>query len=285
MVFEQRTTHPDVGVEVLQTELKGISDADFAEIRTLIAQHGFALFRNQQLDAHETVELARRFGEPLPGYRPEFTHPAYPELVQLGNIRENGRTVTYLNTQGIEWHTDGTGAVLPPNVSMLYALEAPSRGGETLFASATKGYARLPAELKVKVDGLKVINSFDHHNDRVADFSGTNVVPRQEQLRQRNPDKTEALVQVHPKTGTQHLFVTHQMVKEVIGYERAAGAALIMSLVQHMTQPENVYAHQWRANDLIVFDNRSSIHSATPYDYADQRRLMYQVIIGERQAA
>ena len=178
--------------------------------------------------------------------------------------------------------TDGPGAVLPPNVTMLYAVEAPSKGGDTLFASSVAAYQTLSPELKHTLSGLQVVNSFDHHNDKVATFGGTNVLPRVQQLRVGNPDKIEKLVQIHPVTGEQHLFVTHQMVKQVIGLEDSEGMDLVMQLVDHMTQPQLVYRHHWSAGDLIVFDNRSTIHSATAYDYHDERRLMYQIIIGER---
>ena len=283
-MWNLKSLHCDFGVEVEDVYLPFLSYRDFEKLRRIIHQHGFGLLRNQSLGAETMVKIAKCFGIPLSGYRPEFTHSEHPELVLLGNIVENGKTVTYLNTQGVEWHTDGTGAILPPNVTMLYAVEVPTRGGETLFASAVKSYESLPKSLRVEIEGVQVVNSFDHHNDRVSTFQGTNVNPRTKAQRNRNPDKVEPLVQTHPITGEAHLFVTHQMVKEVCGYDTNAGKDLIMTLVDHMTKTERVYTHRWRPGDLIVFDNRSTIHSATPYDYPDQRRLMYQIIVGSRES-
>jgi len=275
-----RPVHDLFGVEVTNLDLRDLDDATFEAVRQAIHKNGFGLLRRQSLDADAIVRLARRLGDPIPGYRPEFTHPDYPELVRLGNVRENGEVVTYLNTQGVEWHSDGTGAILPPNVTILYAVEAPTQGGDTLFSTATAAYQSLSADWKERLDGLKVVNSFDHHNDRVATFDGTNVIPRDDKLRKRNLDKVEPLVDIHPETGEPHLFVTHQMVKEVVGMDNDAGMKLVMDLVDHATQPQFVYRHHWLPGDLIIFDNRATMHSATPYDYPDERRLMYQIIIG-----
>ena len=282
MTLRVHTMHEVFGAAVADIDVGALDDTVFEEVRLTVHRYGFGLFRQQSLDPDSIVRLARRFGDPLPGYRPEFTHPGYEELVLLGNIEQHGKVSTYLNTQGVEWHSDGPGAVLPPNVTMLYAVEAPSKGGDTLFASSVAAYQTLSPELKHTLSGLQVVNSFDHHNDKVATFGGTNVLPRVQQLRVGNPDKIEKLVQIHPVTGEQHLFVTHQMVKQVIGLEDSEGMDLVMQLVDHMTQPQLVYRHHWSPGDLIVFDNRSTIHSATAYDYPNERRLMYQIIIGER---
>ena len=282
MSLETEPVHDVFGAQFNAIDVSTLDNALFEEVRQTVHKFGFGLFRNQRLTPSTIVELARRFGEPLPGYRPQFTHPDYPELVRLGNVKFDDGNEAYLNTQGIEWHSDGTGAVLPPNVTMLYAVETPEHGGDTLFASATASYCSLPDDMKRQVDGMKVVNSFDHHNDQASRFSGANFDPRGESLRSRNPDKLEALVQTHPATGESHLIVTHQMVKEVVGMPPEDGMQFIMQLVEHITQPQFVYQHHWEVGDLIVFDNRSTMHSATAYDYVDERRLMYQIIIGER---
>jgi len=274
--------HELFGAEFQRVDVSDLDDPSFEEIRQSVHGHGFGLFRAQHLTPDSIVALARRFGDPLPGYRPEFTHPDYPELVQLGNVMLDDQRQAYLNTQGVEWHSDGTGAVLPPNVTMLYAVEAPAHGGDTLFATATASYQSLPEETKRQLDGLKVVNSFDHHNDKASSFSGANFDPREDALRMRNPDKIEELVQRHPATGEPHLLVTHQMVKEVFGMGSDDGLSFVMGLVDHITQDRYVYQHHWEVGDLIVFDNRSTMHSATAYDYPDERRLMYQIIIGQR---
>jgi len=274
--------HELFGVQFQSLDVTKLDDVSFEEVRQTVHANGFGLFRGQHLTPDTIVALARQFGDPLPGYRPEFTHPDYPELVQLGNVQFDDKTHAYLNTQGVEWHSDGTGAVLPPNVTMLYAVEAPVHGGDTLFATATASYDALSEEAKRALEGLRVVNSFDHHNDKASSFNGANFDPRSGALRERNPDKVEELVQRHPATGEPHLFVTHQMVKEVVGMETESGIDFVMNLVDHITQPQFVYRHHWEAGDLIVFDNRSTMHSATAYDYADERRLMYQIIIGGR---
>ena len=257
-----------------------VEGESFAPLQRLVAENGLVVLRGLDLTDVQLVTLARRFGQPLPGYRQEFTHPEFRELVLLGNIEEDGRVITYLNTQGIEWHSDATGSQQQPAVTLLNGVEVPARGGDTLFSDTITAYSQMPVSLNAQADTLHVVHSFDHHNDAVATFAGTNVRARDEQSRRRNPDMVDKVVQTHPITGKPHFLLSHQLVKEIIGMDFDQGMALVMEVVDYLTQPRFVYRHQWQAGDVAIFDNRSVMHSATEYDYAGQRRFMRQIIVG-----
>ena len=120
---------------------------------------------------------------------------------------------------------------------------------------------------------------------RFAAYADSAVPAQEGELRERNADTVDPLVQSHPLTGERLVYLSHAMVKGFVGIAEDQGRALIMELVAQLTGPERVYKHSWQAGDLVVFDNRSCLHTPFPYaydDYPRTRRLLYQVIIGGR---
>jgi len=278
--------HPCFGATISGVTAEHLAQPESVEtVLQTVHEHGFALLRGIHLNADRAMVLARLLGNPEPGYRPEFTHRNHPELALLGNVGEVEGGVTYLNTQGIEWHTDATGKGLTPGVTMLYCLKTPKDAGDTLFASTDAAYAAMDEERLSVYRELRVVHSFNIHNDKVASFPGTNVSVQQAVLRNRYPDTIDSVVTTHPYTKRPCFFISHQLVKEVVGYSHIQGMDLVMDLVRHITQEQFVFRHRWKEQDLVVFDNRSCLHSATDYDYQDQDRLFYQIIIAGRNDA
>lgn len=277
--------HQDVGVELPALDLAA-SDAA-GRVLDAAAKHGCALLRGQRLSPGQLLKFAHRLGVPLPPYRPQYSVPGYAEVVQVGNLAEGGIASVYLNRGGVEWHTDSPGSSHPAGCSLLYCLESdiPDGGGETGFASTVSGYRALLEVTKAKIADLKLVHSFNTFNDQVAAYEDS-VVPAQDgELRERNADTVDPLVQTHPLTGEPLVYVSHAMVKGFEGIGLEEGRTLIEDLVGQMTQPDRIYKHRWQPGDLMVFDNRSCLHTPFPYaydDYPRTRRLLYQVIIGGR---
>jgi taurine dioxygenase len=257
------------------------------DIRECVHRHSFALLRGLHLEPADLSALANHLGVPLPPYRPQYSLPGWPEIVRIGNIREDGEVVTYLNRGGIEWHSDSPGSSRPPGYSLLYCLEStvPDGGGETGFVSTASGYAAMDEDLRRRLDGIQLVQSFNTFNDTVASYDGSTVPAQQGELRDRNRDTIDNLVQTHPATGARHVYVSYSMVKEVVGQSLDSGMELIMQVVDALTRPHLVYRHNWQPGDLIVFDNRTCLHTPFPYafdDFPRTRRLLYQIIIGGR---
>jgi taurine dioxygenase len=272
--------HPYFGVRISGIESDNLNiSSTVDQIKQSVHEHGFVLLKGLELNPDSIMSLANSLGEPELGYRPEFTHRDHPELVLLGNMGNVEEGTTYLNTQGIEWHTDATGKGLTPGVTMLYCLKTPVNAGDTLFASTDSSYAEMNREQLEIYRDMKVVHSFNVHNDKVAEFAGTNVNIQQGKIRERYPDFTDAVVKTHPNTGRPCFFISHQLVKEVVDYNYDEGMALVMNLVNHITQPRFVFRQKWQAGDLVIFDNRSCLHSATEYDYENQDRYFFQIII------
>jgi taurine dioxygenase len=288
MVMHCALLHEAVGVEVKGLDLGAeVGAAEFEDLRDAVHDHGVVLCRGQDLLPTAQLALARRLGEPLPSYRPEYDLPGYPGLVRIGNLRQGGAPAAYLNTGGIEWHTDSPGSMRPPGYTILYCLESviPDGGGETWFASTVTGYRTLPADLKSCLDGLELVHSFNVFNDRVATYDQSPVSRQQGALRTRNRDTRDPIVQGHPKTGDAHLYFARAMIKEIPGRDFDEGLALIQEVERAITHPDLVYRHAWQPGDLVIFDNRTCLHTPTPYaydDYPRTRRLLHQVIIGAR---
>lgn len=286
MTLTQVPLHPSVGVE-LTGGGDTLSDGAVEAIREAAHRHGFVLVRDLDLSAGDLIRIARTLGEPLPPYRPQYSAPGYPEIVEIGNIRDGEKVVTYLNRGGVEWHSDSPGSSHPPGYSLLYCLEneIPGGGGETAFASTVAGYAALPDALKERIDNLNLIQSFNTFNDQVAAYDGSTVAAQDGELRERNHDTVDAMVQTHPATGAKHLYVSYAMVKAVPGMPLSDGMELIMDVVERVTAPGLVYKHAWRPGDLVIFDNRSCLHTPFPYafdDFPRTRRRLRQIIIGGR---
>ncbi len=277
--------HQSVGVELRALDLAASHIAGM--VLDAAAQHGCALLRGQNLSAGQLLEFAYRLGAPLPPYRPQYSAPGHPEVVQVGNVADGGIASVYLNRGGVEWHTDSPGSSHPAGCSLLYCLESdiPDGGGETGFASTVTGYSALPEVMKAKIADLKLVHSFNTFNDQVAAYADSAVPAQEGELRERNADTVDPLVQIHPRTGEPLVYVSHAMVKGFEGISLEKGRTLVEGLVAQMTQPDRIYKHCWQPGDLMVFDNRSCLHTPFPYaydDYPRTRRLLYQVIIGGR---
>ena len=280
--------HDAVGVELLGLELAGGGSTAAVEVlRDCAQRHGCALLPGQDMPPAALSRLGRALGEPLPPYRPQYSLVDFPEIVRVGNLVENGEVAAYLNRGGVEWHTDSPGSSRPPEASLLYCLESvlPDGGGETGFASTVSGYRALPDALKSRIENLELVHSFNTFNDRVAGYQDSAVPAQADDLRARNRDTSDPIVQCHPATGARHLYVSHAMVRRIPGMDHAEGMKLVMEVVEHATAPELIYKHVWRPGDLMVFDNRSCLHTPFPYAYDDfprTRRLLHQIIVGGR---
>jgi taurine dioxygenase len=288
MAHELKPLHEAVGVEIAGLDLgDGSASAAVATLRDCVHRHGCALLRGQDLAPATLAGLGRALGEPLPPYRPQYSLPDFPEIVRVGNTLEGGAPAAYLNRGGVEWHSDSPGSARPPAASLLYCLESvlPDGGGETGFASTVSGYRALPDALKARIEDLELVHSFNTFNDRVARYEHSTVPPQEGELRERNRDTRDPIVQRHPATGQRHLYVSHAMVKAVPGLDFEAGMALVMEVVSHATASHLIYKHAWRPGDLMVFDNRACLHTPFPYaydDYPRTRRLLHQIIVGGR---
>jgi taurine dioxygenase len=278
MTLELRPLHREFGAEIIGVDLtQELAPSLFDEIEAAYYEYGLLLFAGQHLGPASQAALTRRFGAPKIAARKEFNDDAHPEVARIGNIRANGKPVAFFNRQGVEWHSDSAGRNELDVVTLLYAVEVPRIGGDTMFCSMPVAWETLPTELRQRIDGRHVLHSWNWHNDKVLRLSPGAARPLGPAERAQHPDVRNELVQRHPVTGRALYFVSHNLARTIDGMDEAKTETLVMTLVAHATQKERIYRHRWRAGDLMIWDNRAMMHSATEVgSYEADRRLMHR---------
>ena len=250
------------------------------------------------------VRLSRLFGPEVEDYRftltkPDSIHATVPEILLVSNMAPvnkmppprpepplgpDGRfPVQYPQRNG--WHTDQSYRRPPPDISLFYAVTPASRDtGQTLFANGVLAYEALPAELKKRVETLEGLHAQPGSGrSRTAAWAGK--TPRAFAAHERS--QPQPVVRVHPVTGRRSLFLCEAGQMDwfegpLVGLERGPdgeGAALVDALMTHLTRPEFVYVHEWTQGDLLVWDNRCLVHTATWFDGDREQRLMWRTTV------
>lgn len=262
MALEMKPLHPDFGIEITNINLSELDDPTFDDILDAYHNHGALLFRDQFYTPDVQVALGHRFGVLGIPPRKQFNLPDHPEISVLGNLMNpDGTPAAFFNEMGEEWHSDSSGYQNLDGVTFLYCIETPPKGGETLLCSMTAAWDALSDAQKQDTEGRKVLHSWNFHNDKVLKVSkATPLTPEQ---RAQIPDNWTDLVQTHPVSGRKLYFISHNLVKQVDDMDEDTSLNYVMPLVDHATTPDRVYTHSWRPGDLLIWDNRATMHSAT----------------------
>ena len=261
------------GAEILDVDLAHADDATLDGVVDAFNRHGAILARGQSMTADALERFIGRFGEPEDHTLVENTLPGHPKVYVLSNRIVDGKPIGAHN-DGIGWHTDYSYKAEPVMCTMLYAVEVPAEGSDTLLADGCAAWNALSPERQAQLDGLKLHHSWAH-------FMKTREFNRQEEpdpvLLAENPDVMHPLVRRHPSDGRKALWVSTGTVKEIVGMENPAGLDLIDELVEFMTQPQFVYQHKWQVGDVLVWDNRCTLHTGTLYDDQKYVREMHRL--------
>ncbi|WP_438452985.1 TauD/TfdA dioxygenase family protein [Streptomyces asiaticus] len=257
-----------------------LSDNDANSILDAFHEHKVLLFRGQQLTLEQHIAFSRIFGKLEEHVLKQYLAPGHPEILTISNIFRNGKPVGLFDGDVEEWHTDYSWNSRMSLGSLLYAAEAPDEGGDTLFADTTAAYDDLPQETKDRVSDLKAIHSMAHLTERQREYN-PDKPPLTEQQKERTPDVVHPVVRTHPVTGRKSLLLGSMVIKEVLGCSQEEGQRLIQDLLTHSTQPKYLYRHHWQVGDLVVWDNRATMHTVTPCDRRRHRRLLYRTTVVE----
>lgn len=264
---------PALGVEIVDVDLsEELDDGRFAKILNAWHENLVILLRDQDLTEEAEVRFAERFGPLAMVHTPQFatTHPA---VMLISNIREDGRQIGALPDGEMHFHSDQCYQERPATASMLYAIEIPTKGGNTLFANAYKAYETLPDDVKRRIVGRRALNAYDY------DSSATT---RSGKVAQDAPSCLQPVVRTHPVTGRKALYVNRLMTVQIEGLAPDESDELLEFLFAHQERPEFVYEHVWTPGDLLMWDNRCTLHARTDFS-ADERRLLRRVtILGEK---
>jgi taurine dioxygenase len=268
-----RALSPALGAEIIGIDLRRpLNDAAFAQVLAAWHEHLVILCRHQTLSEDDEVRFAERFGPPAIIHTKQFVR-GHPAVMLISNIREDGKPIGALPDGEMQFHTDQCHQERPAMASMLYAIEVPSAGGNTLFANGYRAYETLPGEVKRRIEGRKALNVYDYDNA---------ATKRGSELRPGVPSYAHPVVRTHPATGRKALYVNRLMTVRIEGMPPGESDELLAFLFAHQERREFVYEHVWRPGDLLMWDNRCTLHARTDFP-SDQRRLMRRVtILGEK---
>jgi taurine dioxygenase len=267
-----------LGAEVCEVDVAGaMSEQQFGEIYRAFLDNGILLFRNQDITREQHIEFSRRFGE-LDRHEalPRDRHPQYPELLMVTNEPKPDGSPSDTKYTGRQWHSDMSFTTEPSLGSLLKSYAVPEVGGDTLFASMYRAYDALS-------DGMKklIANLHGIHQAGTRKLANDNTgVERAAEQKRLNPPVAQPVVRVHPETGRKALYIGEK-VSRFDGLTAEESKPLIRYLCQHATRPEFVYRHQWRKNDILVWDNRCTMHQALgDFDETQLRHMERTTVLG-----
>jgi taurine dioxygenase len=263
-----------LGAEVRCGDVRVLDEAAFREIRRAALDHLVLLIRGQKLTDPELIAFGRQFGEldfaPLAKTGREKSRP-HQEIVVVSNVLESGVPIGVLRDAEVVWHSDNSYRDRPLSYSMLHALEVPAAGGDTGFANMYLALETLPPDLRKRIEGrtLKHDMTYNSAGDLREGFAPIADV--------RNaPGPSHPIVRTHPDTGHNALYLGRRPNAYVNGLTLAESEDLLDALWRHATQPQFTWRHQWRAGDVLIWDNRCVMHHRDPFD-PGARRIMHRV--------
>lgn len=274
-MLELRPLTSHIGVEVLNVDAtQPIDEATYSALRDALNTHSVLLLRNQPVSEAQHVAFAREFGELQVHVLSQYLTTPYPELYVLSNVKQDGKAIGN-HKEGWNWHSDWSYLEVPCFGSILHAVEVPPEGADTLFSSMYAAYDALDEATQQQIQPLSAVHSYaTYYAKAFADRD-----PLSAEQKAATPDVVHPLVRKHQETGRPSLFVGQDIVKEIIGLSPAESEVLLARLNAHAVSETFTYRHKWQAHDLLIWDNRCTMHQATPYDDVAYRRVMHRATV------
>ena len=273
MTLQQERLGPHMAAAVTGIDLNRLPDEDTRTALLGALHENLVLcIRDQHLAPIPFRDAMAQFGVPM--LRKQLARTAEcaeVNIISSEDRDELGDGKKLVN--GATWHTDDSFMREPCSLTMLYGVVVPSKGGDTQFTNMYAAYESLPPETRAQIDGLKVIHQYDSSRKT------GRVARRPEAEMAAIPKAIHPLVRTHPETGKKSLYLNPNRMEEIVGLERAESDRLLDDLVAHAVQPHFQYRHVWRPGDIVIWDNRCTMHKANA-DYPEgERRLMHRVIV------
>lgn len=262
----------DFALEASGVDLaRPLSDRAFREIEEAFFTGQVLVFRAQKLTAREFLEFARRFGPPEPHVVDQFHHPEYADILILSNVVRDGKPAG-LADAGTYFHTDYSYLETPARATMLYSIEVPRAGGDTLFANQYAAYADLPGATKKRLEGLVGLHHYGNRDD-LEETSRTAASRLTEEQKARLRWVRHPVARRHPVTGRTALYAVSGSSFGIEGMPEGEARALLDELKRHATLEKYRLRLTYGVGDVVIWDNASLLHSATLTDPNDARTL------------
>jgi taurine dioxygenase len=266
---------PVMGAEVRGVDLAVPMDpATFDLILDAFHRHLLLRFPGQHVTEAQQVTFSRRFGDLQVHVLDQFRHSEHPEIYVLSNVdRRTGKTTGHHPDKGtLVWHSDLSFQQRPALATLLYGIEVPRTGGDTLYADMYAAYDALSDKMKRRIAPLRAVHDLDYSRTRAGE------APMTEAQRREAPPVDHPLVRTHPETGRKSLYISHH-VSHIGRLPKDEGRTLFDELMAHAIDDRFMFPYRWRQGDVVIWDNRCTMHCATPYDAADERRVMHRTVV------
>jgi taurine dioxygenase len=264
---------PRIGAIATDVDVRALSDADWKTLYRAWLDGIVLVVRGQTLTIPEFLAYSRRFGRVKPHRVRRTRHPDYPELtvMGIGTRKPDGQVDKTIYDRGGGWHTDSPWDTEICKGTQLYGIEIPSTGGDTLFASMYEAYDTLPEGLKTRIAGLKAEHVYGGRSRRGNEL----LEPEDRNL----PPAVHPIVRMHEETGRKSLYANPTHIVRIQGLSEADSEKLIAELTGHMVATQVQYRHKWQVGDIVIWDNRCALHSATGGYPIEEKRIHWRVTI------
>ena len=277
MALKIRKLSPNIGAEIQDIDLTQEQTPEtIARINEVWLENIILLFRNQNLDAERQIHVTKWFGKLGELARPKDLQPkGYEKLpdgvMLISNIREDGEPIGALPDGEMMFHHDMMHAEIPHKATMLNAVEIPSHGGNTLFASGYAAYETLSDEVRNPLEGRKAFHHYNYGSAQKGDNKGVSAFA----------ESAHPVFRTHDDTGKKAIYVNRLMTEGIIDMDQDKADLFLSTLFDHSEKTEFVYEHEWRVGDLIMWDNRCSMHARTDFPETERRLLLRTTVTGD----
>jgi alpha-ketoglutarate-dependent taurine dioxygenase len=283
MTISVRKLHPAIGGEIRGVDMRAPMDpATFRAVHDAWMEHLVVVFPDQRITDQEHVAFTRHFGEPEIFHQTIIRSRALKEIFRVSNVDEDGvlmppshTTVRQLSLAQL-WHTDSSYRAMPCVGSLLHGVEISRTGGETQFINMYLVYDELPDSLRRQVESRRARHDFGNLH-RLRDLK-----PLTEAEKAAMPPAWQPLVRRHPITGRKSLYISPIYNDAVEGMDEVDAYRLIEDLTAFAAQPRFMYKHRWSPDDVLMWDNRCTVHAVTPHDPTERRVMHRTTIMGEQ---
>jgi taurine dioxygenase len=272
MGIEVRRLAYGLGAEVFGVDMRKEPDGEtIAAVRRAWLDHHVLVFHDQDLTIEQHIAFSRSFGELERHPEKHLRHERFPEIFEITN-----RSGSETGNIGRQWHSDGAFTLQPPSGSLLHCLEIPAYGGDTWFTNMYMAYDRLSEKMKTVVSQLEVVNDLAFASDlKYHDPTKTS-----DDLKEI-PPVVQPMVRTHPETGRKALYLNETVTRHIEGMSEEESEGLLDFLFQHSIRAEFTYRHRWRKFDVVMWDNRCTMHLApADYDRSQLRHMRRTTLCG-----
>ncbi len=262
----------------LGAEIKGVDlsatmdDTAFAAVRRALVDHLVLVISGVAGDFQPLLDFGRRFGTLVPHVLEQYHHPETSEVSIISTDPATGAGRTTDMPAGAFWHSDLSYDANPSDATMLYSVDVPDEGGDTLFANMILAYETLPEATKQRIEGLNAVHRYGYRG-------GGAVVDLNHEQDAHHPDVLHPVVRTHRESGKKALYVNPGFTVRIDGMDEDESRELLDELFEHATKPEFIYRHKWQPGQLVACDNRVTMHSATG-GYEGKPRTLWRMIVG-----